>query len=203
MAGNGTKKMDAKEILKRLVKLKAHVDKGNETSITTAANKYIKSSHFVKALLSRSVVHKNKDGTIRWNGLAVNLRLAQAIVDGGHAYNKKYWEDKNKAKTGNVSAKSTNKTPVDKDRMEEEVDSVTGIEASELKRLRKILDSGVGIENKLSEISAMHADVKKALNAFSTIRYDMNRMIKQMYELHLDHIEKNQIIDTLTQTEGS
>lgn len=199
----GVRKIDSKEILKRLIKLKAHVDKGDETSITAAANKYIKSSHFVKALLSRNVVHTNKDKTIRWNGLAVNLKLAQAVIDGGHAYNKKYWKNKKRAEAGNTSEKSTNNTPSAENKQVDEIDTVTGLEAGELKKLRKILESGVGLENMLSEVSSLHAEVKKALNTFSTIRYDMNRMQKEMHDLHLDHIEKNQIIESLTPTDGS
>lgn len=190
----GTEKMTAEKLLVRLKKLKTQVDNGKVQFIHKAAVKHLKTATFVKALLKRNVVHVNKDGTVRWNGLAVNTKLAQSIIDDAHAHNKKYWKSNKKV---------VSKEPAAKNKTEEEVDAVTGLEASELKRLRKILESGVEIENMLSEMSSMNADVRKALNTFSSLRYDMNRIQKEMHDLHLDHIEKNQIIESLTPTDGS
>lgn len=186
----GGRKTDAKEILNRLIKLKTHIDKGDETSITAAANKYLKSSHFTKALLGRDVVHKTKNGLIRWNGLAINLKLAQSVIDGGHAYNKKYWKNKKKAESKTVPP---NPHVIEPENNQPEThqsgDVNTILDKKTLERIAKIL--GVG---------DARDDTEKLTTAIAALSEDMVRMKAFLFDLHMDH--KERMIESITQQIG-
>lgn len=159
----GSNKTSAHEVLKRIEKLKAHIDKGKETSISKAVKKFIRSSHFGRALLKKDVVHVNKDRTLRWNGLAVNLTLAQAVVDDAHRTHKKYLNnfDKNepnkRGKRGKYKRRSLN-VPDDINREDEDLVATLGSE--QLNRIAEKLKGDI-----YDEIKDMVKEVKGIFQA--------------------------------------
>lgn len=187
MAGShGT---SAHEILKRLKRLKAHIDKGKETSIHKAAKQYVKSSHFIRVLLKKNVVHVNKDKTIRWNGLAVNLNLAQAIIDEAHKMHTKYLEEFKKNKTGKrpynrkPAALAVPKANSEIPPQSGEITSI--LEDDKILRIAKILgadDNGV-MEKLVNTVESMHSGmgiVHEDLKNMKVVIFDITATVLQL-----------------------
>jgi len=205
MAGHS--KVDAHEILKRIKRLKSHIDKGKETSIHRAVKKYIRSSHFSRSLLKRHIVHVNKDKTLRWNGLAVNLTLAQEILDDAHNTHKAYLDNfKNKKSGKRKYTKRKAPAPVNLASdiiVDSSVESVvpqgqqqpplvdvnTVLDRKTLERMASIL--GVGDNSDMEELRA----------SINGIREDMVRIKAFLFDIHMDH--KERMIESITQQMGA
>ena len=177
MAGNGSRKMTEEKMLTRLKRLKAHIDKGNETSLNNAAKKYIKSSHFIRTLLGKDVVHINKGGFLRWNGLAVNIKLAKDIIDGAHKSNKAYLSRRSK-KDKNAVPPHAPQSQVNS----QQVDAKTGIDYKTLKKLAEILEANIEATND-------NSDAERLFEAVSLIREDMVKVKAALFDLHMDQRE--------------
>jgi len=181
-------KMTAEKILTRIKRLKVHIDKGQETSVHNATCKYLKSSHFTRALLQHNAVHISKNGIVRWNGLAVNLKLAKAVLDDARVISKNY-------------LKASKKTNTPKQTLsKEKLDINDLLDKQTLSAIAKAL----GISDNTSILKALEDNLnamEEMKIVVNELRYNVERMKGGMWDLHADH--KERLAETITQQIGA
>jgi len=183
----GFKKMTAATLLKRLKKIKICIDKGGKTSLNEVCNEFLKTSVYSRAFMKHNPVHRLKNGTLRWNGLAVNLKLAETILKEGRETARLMAKAKRKIETaGSIQSRSVD--------INEMLDKTT---------LNKIAKS-LGVSDNVDTSKTLEAilnSIKEIKGNISELRYDIDRIKSGMWDLHADH--KERLAETITQQIGA
>jgi len=86
MANHSTKTLTPKIVLQRLKRVKAKVDKGNIRDFSKMCEKTLRNVTMGPILRKHGAVSRKGHGKpYHWNGLALNLKLAETILNETHA----------------------------------------------------------------------------------------------------------------------